>query len=450
MSNFLTRALTFWQFISTYGMPDSLDAGEKRSYQLTQSTAIVMVVVFLYNALYYMITDSFWAWFPNTIGLAHGLFMYAFLRLGWSVFARHFGLVGTNALLVFFAYTWGPGITIDFLPLIPVILGTLFFNHWRPIAGHFLLGLLTFFIINIIFNTKTDFFPLRAAETTYYINGVTLFIVLLVFVLIFRRQQNAYASELEKANRHILDSIHYAKRIQKGLLGTPESLLAHQQEGIVFFKPRDIVSGDFYWSAEIGQKRIIVAADCTGHGVPGAFMTVMGATFLEEIVNTQGITDPSEILYKLDERVIHAVASKGNTANDGMDMAILVLDADTRQVHYAGAKNPLLAVKDGDITYTKGNIFPIGNIKLKKPKKFVTHSFPWQPGTRYYLYSDGYQDQFGGPEKRKFLTKRFRNLLIEISQMPWEKQQSHLEETLSSWQGKEPQTDDILVVGLEV
>ena len=450
MRSLLQTLQSFWLKASNYGIPDDLPAKLRRRASLTQQTAIVVIVVFFSNICLYVVVEPFWTWFPNAIGLLHGIIFLALCYRGNREVARHFGILGINLLLIYFAYAWGPGIAMEVLPVVPAILGTLYFDRWKPITFHFLFSVLAFGVINFIYLHKFTFEPLAFPTISYYINSLTVFVTLLTFVLFFRRLQNAYAEDLEKANQHIMDSIRYAKRIQNGLLGTPEELLSDLKGGMVFFRPRDIVSGDFYWSAEVDGKQIMVIADCTGHGVPGAFMTVMGATFLEEIVKAQGITDPGQILHRLDERVIQAVTSKGNQSQDGMDVAILVLDKGGAQVHFAGAKNPLLAIGPSGTTYTKGSVFPIGNLKLKKEKTFLTHNFPWEPGTRFYMYSDGYQDQFGGQENRKFLTRHFRDMLCTISSMPWQKQRDHLDQTLQNWQGKEAQTDDILVVGLEI
>ncbi|MEM6298556.1 MAG: SpoIIE family protein phosphatase [Bacteroidota bacterium] len=249
------------------------------------------------------------------------------------------------------------------------------------------------------------------------------------------------------------------------------------EDAFIYFAPRDIVSGDFYWFAEVKShkemmlkpnpdgeedyriapsKRIIVAADCTGHGVPGAFMTVMGNDFLDEIVNAQSITRPDRILERLDKRIkerLHGVRGThgSGSVRDGMDMSILVVDEKRKQIQFAGAKNPLCRVRDGKMEVIKGSPYPLGSLPFKnRPKIFQMHTLDMKKGDIFYLYSDGFQDQFGGKKNRKYLSKRFRQFLYENSSLPMKVQKAALIHELKEWQGDRQQTDDILVVGVKV
>ena len=178
-------------------------------------------------------------------------------------------------------------------------------------------------------------------------------------------------------------------------------------------------------------------------------MTVMGTNFLDEIAARE-IIDPGEVLTALDEKVMRAIASKDSQAADGMDVVVISIDTSTHTVKFAGAKNPLLRVKDGQPTLLKGNLYAIGGKLRKGNKNYQSTEFVAEPGERLYLYSDGYQDQFGGPEGRKFMSRRFREMLVANSHLPWTEQEALLNQTLNDWQGTTSQTDDILVIGLEV
>jgi len=273
--------------------------------------------------------------------------------------------------------------------------------------------------------------------------------------------------KVEQTNSQLTDSITYASRIQGAILGNEAEICSRFTEAFILLRPRDIVSGDFYWYAEVQPKgrpaealpvQVLIAADCTGHGVPGAFMTVMGSSFLEDIVNAKRITDPAAILYALDQKVTQATHRHQNEAdtgrkkvNDGMDMAILTIDRHKRKVHFAGAKNPLLYFEKGKSVQTyKGSKFPIGSRQFRKPKRFETHEIPYTLGASYYIFSDGFPDQFGGPEGRKYLTRRFRGFLHEVQRLPMGEQKLWLAEEFDRWQGAKPQTDDVLVVGVRL
>ncbi|WP_169315256.1 PP2C family protein-serine/threonine phosphatase [Bernardetia litoralis] len=272
---------------------------------------------------------------------------------------------------------------------------------------------------------------------------------------------------LEQKNQHITDSIRYAARIQQSILGDKDSLQNLFKNSFVLFKPRDIVSGDFYWFTEIvineNKHTIIVCSDCTGHGVPGAFMTVMGNDLLTEIVINKKITRPNEILKLLDEK-IEATFRNQNT-RDGMDMAIINYCHSTRTLDFAGAKNPLYLVEHGTIQEVKGSKHAIGGGKSKyhkrktrKDKDFETSRFIIPTQTTLYMATDGFQDQFGkGKNKdtellevRKFMKKRFRELLLEVSKLPISEQETTLNQILEEWKQTEKQTDDILVMGIYI
>jgi serine phosphatase RsbU (regulator of sigma subunit) len=264
--------------------------------------------------------------------------------------------------------------------------------------------------------------------------------------------------ELAKQNEKINSSIRYAQRIQEAMLGASSNLLDPIKqmpgwEGFVLFQPREMVSGDFYWYAEkdYGMNhpvRILVIADCTGHGVPGAFMTVLGSSLLNEIINIEGTVEPSLILQELDQKLTYHLQRKDKQSNDGMDMTILVIDENQKTIKFAGAKNPLYLVKDNQMQRIKGDKFAIGGQLGSEEKEFTTHTFNITPGDRYYLFSDGYQDQFGGDKGRKFMSKRFRELLYELNKLPFEEQKTRLKKGLDDWMKGYPQTDDIIVVGI--
>ena len=286
---------------------------------------------------------------------------------------------------------------------------------------------------------------------------------------------NQFTQQIKKKNTAILSSINYAKNIQKALHSSSADLQELLPQSFVLNEPKDIVSGDFFWFdkteaspvyedketfhgvervfVDFEQEKIILAVvDCTGHGVPGAFMTVMGKVFLDEIVAHNNLSDPAKILHSLDAKIVTSLSktSQQNSINDGMDMAIMALNLEDQKLTYAGAKNPLWYVRDGKIHEIKGSKYPIGSSQYNTPKIFENNDLEVLSGDMYYMFSDGFQDQFGGLHDTKYLKKRFRELLLSVSSLPLEQQKQTLKEEMILWKKNKPQTDDILIVGIKV
>lgn len=255
---------------------------------------------------------------------------------------------------------------------------------------------------------------------------------------------------LEYQKKEIEDSIRYALRIQKAVIPSEKDCLDLLPESFVFFKPLNIVSGDFYWISRVENKIIFTAVDCTGHGVPGAFMSMLGVAFLNEIVNKDHITEPDAILNNLRNKVIQALQQQGisGEARDGMDMAILCLDEQQKKLQYAGAYNPLIMMRNGEIFEIAGDKMPIGI--YEKMDLFIRHEVQLEKGDVFYMASDGYEDQFGGPEGKKFKSKRFKQLLQEIHKYPMKSQKEIIEKRFEEWKGDLQQVDDIVIIGIAI
>ena len=253
----------------------------------------------------------------------------------------------------------------------------------------------------------------------------------------------------ESKNEKILDSISYAQRIQSAILGHQSHIENWFDDAFVFFKPKDILSGDFYWfyNSEEEDLKVIIAADCTGHGVPAAMMTAMGNAFLNDIVIQRKVYSPEQILYELDKRII-ASFSKDSKVNDGMDISIIVFSKG--EVSFSGAKNPVYWIGGEESKTIKGSKFPIGSHQFKRPKVFDKQPLSIKEGDLLYIFSDGYSDQFGGEEDRKYLSGRFKKFLNGISHLSMSDQLERLTSEFDSWKGNSPQTDDILIIGLKV
>ena len=279
----------------------------------------------------------------------------------------------------------------------------------------------------------------------------------------------AAMEKIQYQNKNIMQSINYAQRIQEAMMPKQETMQVLFKESFIFFKPRDIVSGDFYWfkeivpkekgvekvgaqldsSADIDHEKYVVAAvDCTGHGVPGAFMSMLGFNLLNDIVG-RGIIEPNEILSSLHLGIRTSLNQEATQNRDGMDMALCVIDPKEKTLEYAGAQNPLIYIQDGKLYRVRGNKYPVGGFQVEN-HEYTKHIINVDKPTTFYIFSDGFHDQFGGPAGRKFMTKNFRNLLYEIYNMPMAEQKNILDLVIKEWMGDHEQTDDILVIGFRL
>ncbi|OJJ15985.1 hypothetical protein BKI52_35010 [marine bacterium AO1-C] len=260
--------------------------------------------------------------------------------------------------------------------------------------------------------------------------------------------------QLQKRNKDVTSSINYARRIQTAALPLLKHIKQQLPELFLIYRPRDIVSGDFYWYGEKEGKVIISAIDCTGHGVPGAFMSMIANTLLKQIVYNKKITDPGQILESLHIQVLTALRQRQSENSDGMDMTICVIDKKQRKLQFAGAKNPMYFIQKQELQEVKGNIMPIGGVwKRVERREFTTHTFALDTTTTVYIHSDGYQDQLGGPAKfpKKFMKKKFRTKLFDNHEKPMAEQQQIMEDALDEWMGElHHQTDDILLIGFRI
>lgn len=273
-------------------------------------------------------------------------------------------------------------------------------------------------------------------------------------------------TQIRKQNENITSSITYAQRIQEALLPTEESLRKTIPESFIFLKPRDVVSGDFYWFAKSHpsirymlnheepnddeQRFYITAADCTGHGVPGAFMSMIGVNLLENITRT-GAYKADEILNELHRSVRFMLKQYKNDNRDGMEMAFCVLRNHGLTLEYAGARNPLVYIQDNEVFTIKGDPVPVGGSQKESRREFTSHTLNIDRPTSCYIFSDGLIDQFGGEESVKFTSRRLREFLLQIHTLPMEEQRNQLENMVTQWMGlSEPQLDDMLVMGFRL
>jgi hypothetical protein len=340
--------------------------------------------------------------------------------------------------------------------------------------------------------TTEAIYEFNILKPWYFTIGAFLLYSIIVMLLIFaiikaytRRLKNENirlegivaerTAVVVKQKEELESSIHYASRIQRALLPSEQIFSSNIRNYFILFKPRDIVSGDFYWMTKKGDRLYIVAADCTGHGVPGAFMSLLGMSFLDEIIDKELAPRADEVLSELRLHVTESLKQVGgdDEAKDGMDMGLVVIDFDAEKVEFSGAYNPCFRVRklteeesrlyvndesdsaessisDGKyiLETIRASKMPIG-ISSRMNEKFIFYEWKLEKGITYYLFSDGYIDQFGGPHGRKFMKKSFKKMILDIQDYPMPKQKEILEQNLNDWMGDVPQVDDILVMGIK-
>jgi serine phosphatase RsbU (regulator of sigma subunit) len=260
-------------------------------------------------------------------------------------------------------------------------------------------------------------------------------------------EQNAV---IAKKNKDIIESIEYAKRIQTTILPAEEIIRPHLPKSFFYYQPKDIVSGDFYWFVHLAPYSFLAAIDCTGHGVPGSFMSVMAYNQLNQIVIERDIHQPAEILNTLDQSVRTALKQDeaGSTSRDGMDLTLARFDHSTNKVMIASAQRPYFLIQNGQLQVLKGDRFPIG-YSIHENKQFSEKLFNLQKGDRLYLFSDGVTDQFGGEKGRKLTSKKFEQLITESQNLSMAEQKDRLQSFMKEWMGKQDQVDDMMVIGVE-
>ncbi len=308
-------------------------------------------------------------------------------------------------------------------------------------------------------------------HTTGAFQLILVMLVLLLFYLYLRyrtrtlRRTNQILKEKERIGKEVekqrdqlstmhkdlTDSIRYARKIQQALLPSDYYFHSHFPEAFILYMPRDIVSGDFYWLYAKGERIFFAVADCTGHGVPGAFMSMIGFEILDKIINDQGLVHPGEILNILNFGISNTF-SRGEEdllLKDGMDISFCTLDRGKKILEFAGAFHTLYLVRENKLLEFKGDRVSVGLGESESGEEFTNHVIPLEENDKLYLFTDGFPDQFGGPSGKKYMYRRFRHLLLSVHELPMERQKQILYESFAFWKGDYRQVDDVLIMGLD-
>ena len=255
-------------------------------------------------------------------------------------------------------------------------------------------------------------------------------------------------AELQTKNKEITDNVNYARRIQSAVLPDKDLIKQAFEDCFVLYLPKDIVSGDFYAFSQKENLAIIAAGDCTGHGVTGAFLSLIGSFLINQIINQQNITQPSAILDELNLEIIDALKQKEGELNDGMDISVCAYDSIKNQLQFAGANRALWLIRNNELIAYDANKFPVGGLQDYHDEKFKQHTIQLEKNDSVYIFTDGYADQFGGENGKKLMTKKLKEVLASIQQLSMDEQQTHLKFYFENWKGAHEQVDDVLMIGM--
>ncbi len=278
-----------------------------------------------------------------------------------------------------------------------------------------------------------------------------------------KRQQSAAKKQIQKAHHAITESVNYATTIQSALLPESDRLQAYLKDHLVLYNPRDKVSGDFYWIYDTNKsvneqndyantdtdKFMLAAVDCTGHGIPGAFTSMIGYNLLTNVVS-KGTHSPEKVLAELNESLRNTLKQQTTNNKESMDMTLCHIDQKNKILEFSGAKNSLIYIQDGELHQIKGDRYHVGGVQQKEDIQFKKHEISFEKPTTFYMFSDGYQDQFDETGEKKFMVKRLKNLLLSVHSLPFEEQKSILNQELDKWKGNQKQTDDVLLMGFRL
>ncbi len=433
----------------------------KRQNKIRIFNASALVVSFI--CIFYVLFGSFYGYY-GPVGLT--LFEFITLQFGlYLVYKRYyntaFHFVVSVSLLYICAATiiFGEDAQIHIYLLFMPLAGIMLFDKLKTIISYLVLCMLLLIFSKIVFHFCKPLYPANPIiEIIGWLNlvftGILIFLAVMQFKIeniAFNREINFQRLELEEKNKDITDSIHYAKRIQKALMASDGILKKNLAEYFLMYKPKDIVSGDFYWAEQKDSGFMLAVCDCTGHGVPGAFMSLLNITILNETVNEKKICSPDLIFNQVREDIVKVLNPEGREEEqtDGMDAVLCCFDFNKLKLDFACANNPLWIVRKDSIIEFKPDKMPVG-MHFGKKTDFTLKSVDLQKGDVVYLFTDGFADQFGGLKGKKFKYSQFKELLLSIYSRPMHEQQSIIQQKLEVWKGGLEQVDDILVMGIRI
>jgi len=462
--------MSLWNKVLDIGVYDDLTPREERKVRLINGILLIGETLFLLLIIKSVIAGVEEEW---TVQLVGALLFPIPILLNY---VRMYSAAKLLCLLIPFFYLsaltlyWGSERGSQLILFACSGLAVLFFDKKRMVYAMIALGALCLIAVEIYNFDHDPFYKTPQLKAAYIINIIITVIMLTVISSIFRKESEKFQQniqdknqqlvtqhkELLRLNRKLENSLNlirwqtsYAKTIQNSILPLTEELEEAFKDHFVLYMPKDVVSGDFYFFSQRENRTFLAVVDCTGHGVPGAFMSLIGYNLLLEAIELNEIYTPGQILEYVEERIQYALKQSQTHNKDGMDIALCAIDYNKRELTYSGAKNPLLVIKNGGkVEKIKGEYYSVGGIYDNQIKTFKDHQLSLDDVEAIYMYSDGFQDQFGGDKNRKFMSKRFRQMLIDIHQNEMQQQGEYLQSTLDNWKDGHEQTDDILVMGV--
>ncbi len=446
--------------IKNLGITESTPLFHIRNTRLVTYICLTGIATTLFYALIFAVLRE---WVSAGIDLALALLFMPplyFLRKHRHALAKFLLIFTVNLAVLTVIMVYGEDFSNDLFFVLTAMLGAIIFKEQK--SGLICFGTaITFYGLSILYNL--NFEPLYESDERYiypfHIIGL-ISAAAIAFVLIeyIRKETDDFEGNILQAKQNLelqkenaLNSLYYAATMQRSIFGDKRNVTESFKDGFILFKPKDIVSGDFFWYGEADGIQIVAAVDCTGHGVPAALMTILGHDLLNEIVLRENITNTRQILESLDQKIIKALSDKGQlNMQDGMDIALVAINQVGHAIEFCGANNALYLVRNQSISITKGNRNPVGSSLYSAAKAYTSTILSFEAGDKLYLCSDGFQDQFGGPKDKKFMRKRFKELLCETSTLDMTEQKTSLDTEFKRWKGDQEQTDDVLVIGLQL
>lgn len=446
-----------WNKVSRIGLREDESVIEFREVILLNRLMALMVIIMGFYIPVEIILNG-WDLLPLVlIMIVFELFTLVFHHYRLFRFAKYYLYFFTTAFVAVAGLLVGEDIHNNVTFIAIVIVATIMFktNHER---------ILIFLFTVAVYLTQSYLFKVipPRLEVAYDVRAlfevVFFFLAMLIaflsgyyFIGINKEYEGIIVKQKEKLevrNKEVTDSITYARRIQAAILPSQELFKQHLPDSFILYKPKDIVAGDFYWMENVNDEVLFAAADCTGHGVPGAMVSVICYNALNRSVRENNLTDPAKILDSATTIITSEFEKSKEDVNDGMDISLCTLNSRTKQLRWAGANNPLWLVRNGELLETKADKQPVGKHSVTKP--FAVHSIQLQPNDLLCIFTDGYYDQFGGEKGKKFKASRLKELIQKIHRKPLNEQRDELERTFDAWKGQLEQVDDVCIIGVRI
>ena len=452
----------FWKTITNRGVTPDLDFNVRNKIRIFNSSTFVIGSIYLFYTLVGFLRGHELAASLTFIAWAISAFcLYLMSQLKY-VIAYHITAILGVVFLFTFSLLYGESnsthLFFFFIPIGALVL----LDDLTVCFLYFMATVACLIAVKILFMHYPPYYPVE--EINKYLSFLNVFMtcaLLYLAVRMFKYENLIYSKEIshqrdviEEANKDIVSSIHYAKRIQKALLASDSMMKKNLPEHFVLYKPKDIVSGDFYWGEKTGSKFLLCTADCTGHGVPGAFMSLLGISFLNETVKERKVIRPDLIFNQLREDIIQVLNPEGtlDEGKDGMDAVLCCFDFQDLTMEFACANNPLWIIRENKLLEFKPDKQPIGMYEIveSEHRAFQLQTQKLQKGDVVYTFTDGYADQFGGEKGKKFKYKQLQEILLDVCNKPMDEQHSVLDKTIENWRGTLDQVDDILMIGIRI